>query len=179
MKESIIESPTLFGNFGERMAFKGISRLVEKSDIGSLLSGAGLVADLGSGTGGSTAALRSYCNGAEIHSVDVAYSRLNEDYSSKLGANHHHFGMNFHDYFRYLINNGRKLDVALFKSVPEHQLEKQHGYQLLATALVKGGIVIEIGGTKLADEAMQEHFDALYAGDDPYYRRYIWQKRTS
>ena len=172
-----IEAPNILGNFDKETYFRTISRLTERLNLQGHLTNANLVADLGSGLGNSTAALRKLCPEAEVHSVDMVFSRLHESNLDLIGERHQHYSESIHGYLNRLVKEGRKLDVVLLAAVPEHQLDQWTGYVLLSRQLLAGGLVIEMGDTKLGKKAMQEHFDVLHTEDNPYYGISFWQKR--
>jgi trans-aconitate methyltransferase len=173
MYKSNIELPQLFGNFNKDRISRGISLLVSNNLFATILNNAKLVADLGSGLGHSTEALKEFCPGAEIHSVDVTFSELD----AQLGENYTHFRMNFHEYLQQIIESGKKLDVVLMSLVPEHQLEKHGGYSLLSSSLVDGGLILELGDTGLDRELMGQYFMLVTDLGYSLYSVCMWEKK--
>lgn len=174
-----IEAPFLISNFpSEDLSFEKISDLSKEFHFQEKLQDAKLVADLGSGFGNSTVALRELVPNAQMHSVDSYYSRILEEHSQVLGENHFHFFETIHDYLARFNGEGRKLDVVLLKAVPEHQLEKEGGYTLLSGAMTEDGLVISIGDTELDYGSMKDNFTPLFERDYRFrYGVYVWQKK--
>lgn len=180
MKEDDIRSPINLDGFGfdQASAELFIGLIITEANLGDYAKEAKLIADLGCGYGRSTAGLRKHFPNATIHSVDSEYE--SSDFSqvelAAIGANHEHFKMNLHQYLQRLIATDNKLDAVLIKSAPDHQLEKQHGYQLLASALREGGVVIEIADTGLSEVHMLQFFYLQNYGDDRFAMK-LWVKK--
>jgi hypothetical protein len=125
-KPDQIKEPRLWGNFSTENATSSLRHLMDNESIKAAIESAGLVADLGSGIGTSTLGLSLVCqNAKEIHSVDASFSNLNEDIKDKIEAKSIHHRTNFHEFLETSIRDGKKFEVILIKSAPEHQLQKK------------------------------------------------------
>lgn len=174
-----INSPILYSNFSsEDLSYEYISVLSEKHHFKEKLQNSRLAADLGSGLGNSTIILRKLVPNAEIHTVDMIRDRIIDDNRKAIGDNHAHFYESIHSYLERFEQSDNKLDVVLFRAVPEHQLEKEGGYSLLSEAMSTGGLVVSIGDTGLDYNSMSQHFDPLFERDyREGYGVFVWQKK--
>jgi len=181
MNEDSIRRPVDSDGFGfdRASAERFIGLIIVEGNLEKLAREAHLIADLGCGNGRSTAGLRKHFPNATIHSVDSEYE-ISDIFPAELaviGTNHEHYAISMHQYLQRLITTGNKLDAVLIKSAPDHQLEKQRGYQLLAEAVREGGIVIEIADTMLNEDYMLQFFDLQNYGDDDLFVMKLWVKK--
>lgn len=174
-----INSPVLYGNFSpEDLSYEYISDMSEKLHFEGKLQSAKLAADLGSGVGNSTIILKKLVPNAEIHTVDMIRDRIIDNNRKEIGGKHAHFYESIHSYLERFEDSGTKLDVVLFRAVPEHQLEKEGGYSLLSEAMSTGGLVVSIGDTGLDYNHMNQHFNPLFERDyKEGYGVFVWQKK--
>lgn len=155
-----INEPENYGNFPVENAVSNLKFLMENENVQAAIETASVIADLGSGAGGSTQALSNLCpNAQEIHSVDVSLNSLWWEIEKELGEKGVHHQEFFHDFLEKAIESGKSFDLILIKSAPDHQLHKNKGYRLLADAMSPNSIVLEIGDTDLDTQGMLEHFE--------------------
>jgi trans-aconitate methyltransferase len=179
MNNQEIREPENWGNFAVEKTTSGLTDLMENKKVKSALARATIVADLGSGIGTSTQGLSRLCpNAIEVHSVDFSFNELNLEIQKELKGKSIHHQQFFHDFLREAIASRKKIDLILIKSAPDHQLNKQNGYKLLANAITSGGMVIEIADTYLDDKEMEQYFYLEEeVGDPDYYRIRAWIKK--
>lgn len=128
-------------------------------DIQKLLYQARIGIDLGSGSNGYSAInlLRLCPNLGELHTIDAVFDC--QITNSPASLNHQHHRQFIGD---FLQDPPVRADVALFCSVPDHQVTTPERKKALYDALLQNGIVISIGPDTNLHLSEADGFSVVY-----------------